>query len=84
MPELIEWLSDRTPESVSALSDASKTDPLTVSASLAGLQANDFFSDFRNLDVPSLLVYGGNDPAIFAAIPGKNRFLSPTHPPDQP
>ena len=66
MPELIDWLSVRTPEAASALSDASKADPLTVSASLAGLQANGFFPDIRSLTVPSLFVYGANDPAISA------------------
>jgi len=72
MPELIEWLADRTPESASALSDASKTDPLTVSASMAGLQANNLFPEFRNLGVPSLLVYGGNDPAI--SVPSQEKI----------
>jgi len=64
--ELVDWLSSRTPEAVTALSDASKTDPLAVSASLAGLQANNYFADIRNLGVPSLLVYGANDPSVTA------------------
>lgn len=64
MSELIEWLAGRTPEATAALSDASKADPQAVTASLAGLQANNIFGDVRNLGVPSLFVYGPNGPAI--------------------
>ncbi|MCX6058591.1 MAG: alpha/beta hydrolase [Chloroflexi bacterium] len=64
MAELVEWLAARTPESASALSDASKTDPKAVSASMAGLESNTYLADIRNLGVPGLLVYGSNDPAI--------------------
>lgn len=62
--ELVEWLTSRTPEAIAALSDASKVDPQAVSASMAGLQANNIFADVRNLGVPSLFVYGSNNPAI--------------------
>ena len=64
MPELVEWLAGRTPEATSALADASKADPQAVSASMAGLQANNLFPEIRNLGVPSLLVYGSNDPGV--------------------
>jgi pimeloyl-ACP methyl ester carboxylesterase len=64
LPELVEWLGSRTPEGISALADASKADPLAVSASMAGLQSNNIFSEIRSLGVPCLLVYGPNDPAI--------------------
>jgi pimeloyl-ACP methyl ester carboxylesterase len=62
--ELTEWLSSRTPESTTALSDASKADGQAIVASLAGLQANNVFSGFRALNIPCLLVYGDKDPAI--------------------
>lgn len=62
--ELAEWLTSRTPEVAAALSDASKVDPQAVSASIAGLQANNIFSSIRNLGVPSLFVYGSNNPAM--------------------
>lgn len=62
--ELVEWLTTRTPEAISALSDASKVDPLAVSASMEGLQANSLFSSVRNLGIPSLFVYGANNPAL--------------------
>lgn len=62
--ELVEWLTSRTPEAIAALSDASKVDPQAVSASMAGLQANNIFADIRNLGVPGLFVYGSNNPAI--------------------
>ena len=56
--ELTEWLSNRTPEATTALSDASKADPQAVAASMAALQANNFFGKFRALNIPCLLVYG--------------------------
>jgi pimeloyl-ACP methyl ester carboxylesterase len=64
MTDLAEWLAGRTPEAISALADASKADPQAVSASMAGLQANNLFSVVRTLNVPCLFVYGPNDPAI--------------------
>jgi pimeloyl-ACP methyl ester carboxylesterase len=62
--ELTEWLSSRTPEATTALSDASKTDAKAIADSLAGLQANNVFNSFRGLNIPCLLVYGDKDPAI--------------------
>jgi pimeloyl-ACP methyl ester carboxylesterase len=62
--ELTEWLSSRTQESNTALSDASKADGQAIAASLVGLQANNVFSGFRALNIPCLLVYGDKDPAI--------------------
>src|SRR4029450_11554959 len=47
--ELSEWLSSRTPEATTALSDASKADAPAIAASLVGLQANNTFSSFRAL-----------------------------------
>ena len=62
--ELVDWLSSRTPESLTALSDASKTDPRAVAASLGSFQADSLFTQFRAASVPCLLVYGQNDPSI--------------------
>jgi pimeloyl-ACP methyl ester carboxylesterase len=62
--ELTEWLSSRTPEAATALSDASKADAQAIAASLVGLQGNDIFSNYRTLNIPTLLVYGDRDPAI--------------------
>jgi len=62
--ELSEWLSSRTPESNTALSDASKTDAKAISESLVGLQAKSIYGNFRTLNIPCLLVYGDRDPAI--------------------
>jgi len=65
VPELVDWLSTRTPEANAALSDASKVDLQAVSASMAGLQANNnMFAGIRDLSVPCLFVYGSNDPAV--------------------
>lgn len=62
--ELTEWLSSRTPEATTALSDTSKVDSQAIAASMVGLQANNIFSNFRALNIPCLLVYGDKDPAI--------------------
>ena len=62
--ELSEWLSSRTPEATTALSDAAKADAKAIADSLAGLQANNVFNSFRTLNIPCLLVYGDKDPAI--------------------
>lgn len=62
--ELTDWLSSRTPDAFTALSDAAKADAKAIADSLAGLQANNVFSNFRPLNIPCLLVYGDKDPAI--------------------
>ena len=62
--ELVEWLTSRTPEALAALSDASKVDPMAVSASMTGFQSNHLFDEVRNLGIPSLFVYGTNNPAL--------------------
>jgi len=64
MPELVEWLAARTPEATSALADASKADPLAVSASMAGFQSSSLLASIRDYEVPCLFVYGPNDPAV--------------------
>ena len=62
--ELSEWLSNRSPESTTALVDAGKADPQAISTSINGLQANNAFTGFRSLNIPCLLVYGDKDEAI--------------------
>jgi pimeloyl-ACP methyl ester carboxylesterase len=62
--ELTEWLSSRTPEAMTALSDASKADAKAITESMVGLQANNLFSSFRSLNIPCLLVYGDKDQAV--------------------
>ena len=77
--ELTDWLSSRTPESSTALSDAAKADGQAITASMVGLQADNLYGSFRNSNIPCLLVYGEKDPAIFA--PDENFPLSSmTHP----
>ena len=62
--ELVDWLSDRSPKSVNALSDAAKSDPRAVTASMESFQSDSLLGLFRTLGLPCLLVYGENDPAI--------------------
>ena len=78
MPELVDWLSSRTPEAISSLSDASKADPLAVSASMAGFQTSQLLASVRTYEVPSLFVYGLNDPAINMPPPDKTEAF-PNH-----
>jgi pimeloyl-ACP methyl ester carboxylesterase len=75
--ELVDWLSNRTPEMTSALADASKADPKAVQSSMAGFQANNLFGDIRNLGVPCLFVYGENDPSFTA--PSHENDIFPQH-----
>ncbi len=62
--ELVEWLSDRRPESLAALSDAEKSDPLAVPNSMSSFQADGLFSEVQGGNLPCLLVYGQNDPCL--------------------
>ena len=62
--ELSDWLSNKTPEAATALSDAPKADIKAIAASMTDLQSNNLFSNFRSLNIPTLLVYGEKDQAI--------------------
>ena len=62
--ELSDWLSNRSPEASTALSDAPKTDIKAIASSMTGLQSDNLFGSFKELDIPSLLVYGEKDQAI--------------------
>jgi len=62
--ELVDWLSNKSPEATTALSDAYKTDTKAIIASLAELPLDSLFGNFRSLDIPCLLVYGEKDQAI--------------------
>ena len=72
--ELSEWLSNKTPEAETALSDAPKADIKAIAESMVGLQANNLFGSFKALNVPCLLVYGGKDQAI--SLPGDKEAVS--------
>ena len=62
--ELSDWLSNKSPEAATALSDASKADIKAISESMVALQADNLFGNFKALNVPCLLVYGDKDQAI--------------------
>jgi pimeloyl-ACP methyl ester carboxylesterase len=62
--DLVDWLSNHTPDSAAALSDAVKADPHAIAASMDGLQSNNLFGAARQANLPCLFVYGQNDPAI--------------------
>jgi pimeloyl-ACP methyl ester carboxylesterase len=62
--ELVDWLSNRTSDALTALSDAPKSDTRAVAASVGSFQANGLFNEFRSAQIPCLLVYGQNDPSI--------------------
>src|ERR1700690_1351832 len=62
--ELVDWLSNRSADSLNALSDASKADQRAVTASITSFQSDGLFSQFRSSNVPCLLVYGQDDVAM--------------------
>jgi len=79
MTELVDWLATGGPESATALADASKGDPLAVTASMNSLQADDWFEPVRDATLPCLFVYGQNDAAIPAPVEESQNPYSLTH-----
>jgi len=77
-PELVDWLTSKSPEALTALADASKVDQKAIEASMASFQANHIFSEVRNLGVPGLFVYGSSNPA-FTIPPPENAESLPLH-----
>ncbi|GJQ52501.1 MAG: alpha/beta hydrolase [Anaerolineaceae bacterium] len=72
--DLANWLASGAPDAAVALADASKADSQAIAASLDGLRADNFFSGFRALNIPTLFVYGEKDQAIVA--PDEERINS--------
>ena len=64
LPDLIHWLGARSPEAELLLADAAKADPQAIQVSIENFQSESLFSKMRDTQVPCLLVYGQNDPAI--------------------
>jgi pimeloyl-ACP methyl ester carboxylesterase len=64
LPDLVTWLGSKSPEAATALADASKADPLAISASISSFQSNGLFGQMRQTQIPCLLVHGLDDPAI--------------------
>jgi pimeloyl-ACP methyl ester carboxylesterase len=62
--ELVDWLSKATPETALALSDAAKSDPRAIAASMSSFPSDNLFNLFRATHIPCLLVYGQNDPSL--------------------
>ncbi len=74
--ELVDWLSSRTPEAATALSDASKSDARAITASMNSFQSDSLFQQFRAVGVPGLMVYGQSDPSITVPSSDGNSALS--------
>jgi pimeloyl-ACP methyl ester carboxylesterase len=64
LPDLLNWLGSKTPDASVALADATKADPQAISDSIGSFQSNGLFDKMRQTQIPCLLVYGQNDPAI--------------------
>lgn len=64
LQDLINWLGSKAPEATAALADASKADAQAITDSISNFQSNDLFTKMRETQIPCLLVYGQNDPAI--------------------
>lgn len=73
--ELVDWLSNRTPESLALLSDTVRIDPNAIAASMEGLRANNLFGAARQINLPCLFVYGQNDPAVPPPSPEKQSAI---------
>ncbi len=73
--DLVEWLSDGTPESRAALADVSKADPHAVSGALDAFRFDGLFSAVRDADLPCLFVYGANDPGLRVPAPDQTTPL---------
>lgn len=61
--DLVGWLTNGASDAA-ALADASKADLEAVTKSMEGLRADSFFTGYRALNIPTLLVYGERDQAI--------------------
>lgn len=72
--ELAEWLLGRSPLTESVLTDAPKTDPQAIAASLAGLAMPEMREISTRLTTSCLLVSGQGDQAV--APPDLDRVLS--------
>lgn len=79
MAELVDWLATRSPESATALADASKADLMAVTASMNSLQSDNLFESMRELTIPCLYVYGQNDLAISPPADDTQNPYSITH-----
>ena len=76
--DLADWLSNRSPEAASALSDAGKADPRAIAGSIDSLQSDNLFGAVRQTNVPCLFVYGQNDPAVPPPTPEKQESRTTT------
>lgn len=76
LPDLINWLSSKTPEAAAALADASKADPQAIATSISSFQSkNGTFNLMRQTQIPCLLVHGQSDPAVPAPHPDESMNL---------
>jgi pimeloyl-ACP methyl ester carboxylesterase len=73
LADLIDWLSSRTPEAQSALTDAIKADPQALIAPMNAVQADNLVEQVKQMHVPCLFVHGQNDPAI--TLPSEDLLL---------
>lgn len=64
LQDSINWLGSKTPEATAALADAAKADSQAITDSINSFQSNELFGKMRQTQIPCLLVYGQNDPAI--------------------
>jgi pimeloyl-ACP methyl ester carboxylesterase len=64
LQDSINWLGSKTPETTAALADAAKADSQAITDSINSFQSNELFGKMRQTQIPCLLVYGQNDPAI--------------------
>ena len=64
LQDLIHWLVGKSSEEKAALADAISADPRAIETSINSFQAKNLFDKMCQTQIPCLLVYGKNDPAI--------------------
>ncbi len=77
LTDLVDWLSGRTPDAQTALTDAIKADPAAISASMNGIRLEEVFEQVKQQRTPCLLVHGQGDPAV--AMPSMEQVMALPH-----
>ncbi len=78
LPDLVNWLTARSPEIREALADALRADPRALTDSFQTTSFPRLFNEMLQRRIPCLLVYGEEDPAVFA-LPLEDVAQLPSH-----
>jgi pimeloyl-ACP methyl ester carboxylesterase len=79
LPNLVDWLLAKTPESEPARVDGIKADPLAVTTSFSNSEQFTLSGKLLGMKTACLMVYGQNDPAIYLPLLDPNLTPSMIH-----